>query len=265
GRVARPSGRPAQGRSGHRGGPAAHPGPRGHGPERTELSVIAVALAQIRIHWARFLAIGLGIALAAGFVATTLIINSSLQNSLESAVGRSFSHADLTVIPGKDVFVGGDEVAPLLGPMSDVDGVHTASLSARTLTTGRGTSFSESSFALSPVPAEARLVSFALVSGQRPTAPTALVLDTSTAEDLGARIGDEIRFTVDSVPVETGDDDTPIYRGPSHNTVTFTVVGLAEMGEDPAPPGANRALTTASGHQEDFAEQGDGHACKRAH
>ncbi|QUL80719.1 FtsX-like permease family protein [Brevibacterium sp. SMBL_HHYL_HB1] len=219
--------------------------------------MIAVALAQIRIHWARFLAIGLGIALAAGFVATTLIINSSLQNSLENAVGRSFSHADLTVIPGKDVFVGGDEVAPLLGPMSDIDGVHTASLSARTLTTGRGTSFSESSFALSPVPADAHLDSFDLVSGQRPNAPTDLVLDASTAEDLGAAIGDEIRFTVDSVPVETGDDDTPIYRGPSHSSVTFTVVGLAEMGEDPALPGANRALTTASGYQEYFAQQGD--------
>lgn len=68
--------------------------------------MIAVALAQIRIHWARFLAIGLGIALAAGFVATTLIINSSLQDSLEHAVGRSFEKSDLTVMPSRDVFVG---------------------------------------------------------------------------------------------------------------------------------------------------------------
>src|SRR5699024_3406778 len=36
-----------------------------------------------------------------------------------------------------------------------------------------------------------------------------------------------------------------------------TVVGLGEMGEDPALPGANRALTTASGYQEYFAQQGD--------
>src|SRR5690625_5616694 len=112
-------------------------------------------------------------------------------------------------------------------------------------------------FRSSPLPADAHLDSFNLVSGQRPNAPTDLVLDASTAEDLGAAIGDEIRFTVDSVPVETGDDDTPIYRGPSHSSVTFTVVGLAEMGEDPALPGANRALTTASGYQEDFAQQGD--------
>ena len=64
--------------------------------------MIAVALAQIRIHWARFLAIGLGIALASGFVATTLIINSSLQGSLEHAVGRSFEKSDLTVVPSRD-------------------------------------------------------------------------------------------------------------------------------------------------------------------
>src|SRR5699024_8534284 len=189
--------------------------------------------------------------------ATGEVRQPTLQNSLENAVGRSFSHADLTVIPGKDVFVGGDEVAPLLGPMSDIDGVHTASLSARTLTTGRGTSFSESSFALSPLPADAHLDSFDLVSGLRPNAPTDLVFDSSTTMDFGAEIGDEIRFAVDSVPVETGDDDTPIYRGPSHSSVTFTVVGLAEMGEDPALPGANRAQTTASGYQEYFAQQGD--------
>ncbi|WP_209325091.1 ABC transporter permease [Brevibacterium renqingii] len=219
--------------------------------------MIAVALAQIRIHWARFLAIGLGIALAAGFVATTLIINSSLQNSLEDAVGRSFSQADLTVIPDKDVFVGGDEVAPLLGPLAETEGVRSASLSARTLTAGRGSAFSESSFALSPVPADAGLDAFDIVSGERPQSTTDLVLDTRTAKSLGVGIGDEIRFTVDSVPVETGEEDMPVYRGPSHNSVTFTVVGLAQMGEDPALPGANRALTTASGYQEYFAQQGD--------
>ncbi|WP_210605297.1 ABC transporter permease [Brevibacterium oceani] len=219
--------------------------------------MIAVALAQIRIHWARFLAIGLGIALAAGFVATTLIINSSLQTSLEDAVGRSFSHADLAVIPAQDVFVGGESAAPLLTPMSEIDGVDSASLSARTVTTGRSTGFSESSFALSPVPTDERLDTFGVVAGHRPASTTDLVLDSRTAQSLDVGIGDEIRFTVDSVPVESGDEDMPIYRGPSHNSVTFSVVGLAEMGEDPALPGVDRALTTAAGYQEYFAQQGD--------
>ncbi|AZU00574.1 ABC transporter permease [Brevibacterium linens] len=219
--------------------------------------MIAVALAQIRIHWARFLAIGLGIALAAGFVATTLIINSSLQDSLEHAVGRSFEKADLAVIPHRDVFVGGDEASPLLGPLADVDGVSTASLSARTVTTGRGASFSESSFALSPVPADERHDTFDMVSGQRPDARTDLVLDTRTAADLAIGIGDEIRFTVDAVPVGSGDDDMPVYRGPSQSSVTFSVVGIAELRQDPARPGASRALTTAAGYQEYFAQQGD--------
>ena len=219
--------------------------------------MIAVALAQIRIHWARFLAIGLGIALAAGFVATTLIINSSLQDSLEHAVGRSFEKADLAVIPHRDVFVGGDEASPLLGPLADVDGVSTASLSARTVTTGRGAAFSESSFALSPVPADERHDTFDMVSGQRPDATTDLVLDTRTAADLAIGIGDEIRFTVDAVPVGSGDDDMPVYRGPSQSSVTFSVVGTAELGQDPALPGATRALTSAAGYQEYFAQQGD--------
>ena len=218
--------------------------------------MIAVALAQIRIHWARFLAIGLGIALAAGFVATTLIINSSLQDSLEHAVGRSFEKSDLTVVPSRDVFVGGDEASPLLGPLAGSTGGDCVSVGPHGNHWPRSNILREL-IALSPVPADERLDTFDMVSGQRPEAKTDLVLDTRTAKDLNVGVGDEIRFTVDAVPVESGNDDMPIYRGPSQSSVAFSVVGIAEMGQDPAMPGATRALTTASGYQEYFAQQGD--------
>lgn len=219
--------------------------------------MIAVALAQIRIHWARFLAIGLSIALAAGFVATTLIINASLQDHLRESVGKSFSHADLAIIPGQDEFVDGTEAAPLLEPLSEVEGVSSADLSARTLTTGRGIEFSESTFALAPTPVDPRLDAFTIIDGHRPDAVTDLALDSSTADTLNIGIGDKIRLAVDTVPVETGDDDIPIYRSPSESTSTFTVVGIVDIGEDPAIPGANRVLTTAASYHEFFAQRGD--------
>lgn len=219
--------------------------------------MIAVALAQIRIHWARFLAIGLGIALAAGFVATTIIISSSLQASLRESVGNAFSNADLVVIPGQDVFVDGREIAPLVEPLSATDGVDSVAVSSRTTTSGRGSTFSESTFALSPSPADPGLDTFSIVEGSRPLAITDLVLDETTAQDLGVGIGDEVRFSVDVVPVENGEDDVPIYRGPSQSTTTFTVVGIADMGVDPSAPGMNRALTTSASYQEHFASQGD--------
>ncbi|MDN6123158.1 MAG: ABC transporter permease [Brevibacterium sp.] len=219
--------------------------------------MIAVALAEIRIHWARFLAVGLGIALAAGFVASALIINSSLQASLRESVGHTFSQADLVIVPEQDVFVNGQEVSPLTDPLRQVDGVSTAAVNARTTTTGRGQSFSESTFALTPSPADPGLDSFSITDGTRPNSSTDVVLDEATATDLGVGIGDEIRFSVNAVSVEPGDDSMPVYRGPSQSNTMFTVVGLASMGSTPSTAGMHRAMTTSASYQEYFAQQGD--------
>nr|WP_209044297.1 FtsX-like permease family protein [Brevibacterium marinum] len=214
-------------------------------------------MAEIRIHWARFIAVGLGIALAAGFVASTLIINSSLQASLKEAVGHTFSRSDLVVVPAEDVFVNGHETASLTEELGDVDGVRTAAVNARTTTTGRGQEFSESTFAITPTPADPRLDTFSIASGSRPESITDLVLDEATAADLGVGIGDEIRFSVDSVTVDPADEDMPVYRGPGQSNTMFTVVGLASMGGSPATAGTHRAMTTSASYQEYFAQQGD--------
>ncbi|MGO2377238.1 FtsX-like permease family protein [Brevibacterium aurantiacum] len=219
--------------------------------------MISVALAEIRIHWARFIAVGIGIALAAGFVASTLIISSSLQTSLKDSVGHTFSESDLVVIPSQDDFVNGQEVAPVTEPLEQVYGVDTVAVNARTTTTGRGQSFSESTFALTPAPADPDLDTFTITEGTRPESITDLVLDAETAHELGASIGDEIRFSVDSVSLGPEDDSMPVYRGPSQSNTMFTVVGLAEMGSGPATTGTHRALTTSASYQEYFAQEGD--------
>ncbi|TSI14611.1 FtsX-like permease family protein [Brevibacterium aurantiacum] len=219
--------------------------------------MIAVALAEIRIHWARFLAVGLGIALAAGFVASTLIISSSLQTSLQESVGHTFSESDLVIVPGQDVFVNGQEVSPLVKPLERVDGVSGAAVSARTTTTGRGQSFSESTFALNPAPADTSLDTFSITEGTRPDSNTDLVLDEATATDLGVGIGEEIRFSVDAVSVGPDEDSMPVYRGPRQSNTTFTVVGLASMGSGPATAGMHRGMTTSASYQEYFAQKGD--------
>lgn len=219
--------------------------------------MIAVALAEIRIHWARFLAVGLGIALAAGFVVSTLILSSSLQASLKESVGHTFSKSDLVIVPGQDVFVDGQEVSPLKKPLEQADGVSTVAVHARTTTIGRGQSFSESTFALTPAPEDPGLDTFSITDGTRPDSITDLVLDKATATDLGVSIGDEIRFFVDSVSVAPDDDSMPIYRGPSQSDTMFTVVGLASMGSSPATAGMHRGMTTSASYQEYFAAQGN--------
>ena len=219
--------------------------------------MISVALAEVRAHWARFIAVGLGIALAAGFVASTLIVNSSLQASLRESVGHTFSQADLVLVPAQDVFVDGQEVSSVAQPLSEVDGVGSVAVNARTTTTGRGQSFSESTFALTPVPVDPRLDTFSLVDGTRPDSITDLVLDKGTAADLGVSIGDEIRFSVDSVAAAPAGDSMPVYRGPSQNNTVFTVVGLAAMGNSPTVSRVHQAMTTSASYQEYFAQQGD--------
>lgn len=161
------------------------------------------------------------------------------------------------IVPGQDVFVNGQEVSRLPKTLEQVAGVGSVAVNARTTTTGRGQSFSESMFALTPAPADSGLDTFSITDGTRPDSMTDLVLDEATAADLGVVIGDEIRFSVDSVSVRPDEDAMPVYRGPSQSNTMFTVVGLASMGTSPATAGMHRGMTTSASYQEYFAQEGD--------
>lgn len=219
--------------------------------------MIAVALAQIRVHWARFTAIGLGIALAAGFVSATLIVNSSLQESMREGIGATFARADVVVLPAPGAAIEPAEVAALTQELSGVPGVRAVEVSATAIASARGSGVRDTDFAVAPAPVDPRLDTFSITTGTRPIGPTDLVLSADTAADLGLRVGDTLRFSTGTARIDTDADSQPIYRGPRHSATDFTVVGLAEMGNDPRYVGTARAMTTSASYREHFARTGD--------
>lgn len=217
--------------------------------------MIPIVFAQMRAHWARFIAIGLGIALAAGFVSSTLIINSSLKSSLRESLGESFARSDLVVTGTGGAPISGEEISNLITPMNDVSGVASTAVNAETFTTGNGKTFSESYFLLNAAPEDPELDSFRMSSGERPASENDIVMDERTAKTLNIRLGDEIRMTIAQVPVEIDDDESlPVYRNSSESTRTFTVTGLARVPTDPLLVGQPRAIVSSASFQEYFAQ-----------
>lgn len=219
--------------------------------------MISVAFAQIRAHWARFAAIGLGIALAAGFVSATLIINTSLQESLREGIGQSFSRAGVVVMPVTGAAIDPPEVAAVTESLAGVPGVSAVEVTASAVASARGGGIADTDFAVTPAPGDPRLDTFSVVEGSRPQEPTDVVVDTATAADLGVGVGDTLRFTTATARIDTDTDSMPVYRGPRHSATDFTVVGIAEMGDDPTFVGMPRALTTGASYREHFARSGD--------
>lgn len=218
--------------------------------------MIAVAFAQIRVHFARFIAIGLGIALAAGFVSATLIISASLDSSVRDGISQSYANADLVLMPETGADLDPSAVAAFSDDLAAQPGIGAVDVAASAIASGRSDAFADTDFAISPTPVDPGLDTFAVREGTRPQAPTDLVVDSGTAADLGLGVGDVVRFSTASARIDTDAEEMPIYRAPRSAVTDFTVVGIAEMGEDPTLAGLPRALTTAASYREHFAQIG---------
>src|SRR3954470_3409955 len=63
--------------------------------------MLQVALAQVRQHARRFVAVGLAVMMAVGFLTATLMVNASTEASLANSIGAGFRNADLVVSAGE--------------------------------------------------------------------------------------------------------------------------------------------------------------------
>src|SRR6185312_15286755 len=64
--------------------------------------MLQVALAQVRQHARRFIAVGLAVVMAVGFLTATLMVNASTEASLGNSIGATFRNADMVVSEGPD-------------------------------------------------------------------------------------------------------------------------------------------------------------------
>jgi len=202
--------------------------------------MISVAFAQIRAHWARFAAIGLGIALAAGFVSATLIINTSLQESLREGIGQSFSRAGVVVMPVTGAAIDPPEVAAVTESLAGVPGVSAVEVTASAVASARGGGIADPRVDALDRSLGDRQVAGAL-SGERRRG--LVEIEHPRVDDDGGRRAVDLRRGGDRVvrdpqgllqQPEAGDDDTDHHE--NHSQCVTHAGTFSSTREYPCPP-----------------------------
>ncbi|MBD7996865.1 ABC transporter permease [Arthrobacter sp. Sa2CUA1] len=207
--------------------------------------MLQVALAQVRLNARRFIAVGVAVLIAVGFLTATLIINASSKASLTQSVGQSFQNADLVVSAGYDDESGtfavlDEKTADLARGMDGVADTYTVLASSVAVRDGRGTSYA----VLTNIPADESLLPVAVVKGSLPAAAGDVAIDKQTADRRGIDLGSVL-------PVMSADDlagaETPL-----------TVTAIVEASSNPSMMG-NAQLYAVDQTAAPFATTGFGY------
>ncbi|MER2136105.1 MAG: ABC transporter permease [Arthrobacter sp.] len=186
--------------------------------------MLQVALAQVRLNARRFIAVGVAVMIAVGFLTATLIINASSKASLTQSVGQSFRNADLVVSAGYDDeaeswAVLDEQVAELAQSTDGVEDAYTVLGGSVTVRDGRGTSYA----VLTNLPADQSLLPVDVAKGALPAAAGEVAIDEQTAERRGIELGSVL-------PVVSTED-------PEGTETPLTVTAIVESSSDPTMMG----------------------------
>lgn len=200
--------------------------------------VLTLSFATLRHQLRRYLAPGLAIVLGVAFVASTLVLTSSLSSSITSAMAGQYEPY-ATVVTGEDDESLPADVAPLV---ADVDGVDDTDPIRSGLAQVRTTSGEQ----YAVVTNEASRTPHAVVEGRAPRSAQEVTLSRAAAAQSALSVGD-------TAPFVGLDRD-------SERPVTAKVVGLVDVGDDPryaggtpvvfATPQGVTTLTGAKGWDE---------------
>ena len=188
--------------------------------------MLQVALAQLRVHARRFIAVGLAVMLGVAFLSATLMVSATTKASLAQSIGASYARADL-VITGAD---GGDlsaDAVDNLAAVPGVEAVHPLERVFTNLTTG-----SQASRAVLTSTAPEQLETAVIDRGSYPSGVQEVALDAASAARLNVAPGD-------TVAVESGAPSTSPLNA-------LTVTGLIEPSDDPAIADAVQVLASPS-------------------
>ncbi|MHA7262911.1 ABC transporter permease [Arthrobacter sp. TMN-37] len=188
--------------------------------------MLQVALAQVRVHARRFIAVGLAVMLGVAFVSAALTIGATTTATLGASIGASYAKADL-VVSGPD----GAGVPPAaieeFAALPGVEAAHGHERAYAQLTTGSSTS---GAAVTSTAPRE--LETAELTQGSLPSGPNQVALDSTSAARLKVAPGD-------TVAIATG--------GPSTDPAgALRVTGLTEPSPDPTLSDTVQVLAPAS-------------------
>ncbi|AJT41261.1 ABC transporter permease [Psychromicrobium lacuslunae] len=153
--------------------------------------MLQVALAQVKTHARRFIAIGLAVMLAVGFLVATLLVGSSTQATLKASIGQSFNKADAVISST-------DYTKPLSSAnfeaVKKVSGVKEsyAQLSAQIQVSAKEGSFNAQLQNTAP---SAALQSGSLIKGNLPSAPNQVAIDQQSAERQQLNVGSTVTLS----------------------------------------------------------------------
>ncbi|KAB1659921.1 ABC transporter permease [Pseudoclavibacter sp. CFCC 13796] len=194
--------------------------------------MLRTTLSTLRAHWSRLVAVAIAVVLAVAFVAATLMLNASFQQTLRNTLGSDLTNADVLVEPqpvgandadhgddgGDEAGAGGASAARLtvgqlhavqhLPQVEAVGADQTASLALA----HDGRSQPVSASVQLPTP----LRPHALVAGAWVTGDGQMTMDAKGTDQLGLHVGDQVRFA------STGG-----------SPVEVTLVGLTETSNSP--------------------------------
>lgn len=192
--------------------------------------MLQVALAQVRVHARRFIAVGLAVMLGVAFLSATLMVSATTNASLGQSIGASYAKAGL-VVAGRDGSSVPAAVADELAAVPGVDLVHGLERAYSELTTG-----SQTSLAALTATAPERLETATVSRGSYPSQTDEVALDEASAARLDIVPGDTV--ALDSSGFSSSGSTSAAIGS------ALTVTGLTEASADPTLSGAVQVLAS---------------------
>ncbi|MBJ2121722.1 ABC transporter permease [Arthrobacter sp. MSA 4-2] len=188
--------------------------------------MLQVALAQLRVHARRFIAVGLAVMLGVAFVSAALTVGATTKATLGASIGASYAKADL-VVSGPEGLGVPPAAVGTFEALPEVTAVYGLERAYAQLTTGSRTS---SAALTSTAPGE--LDTAEVTQGSAPSGPNEVALDSASAARLEVAPGD-------TVAIDAG--------GPSTDPAgALTVTGLTAPSPDPNLADTVQVLAPAS-------------------
>ncbi|THJ66274.1 FtsX-like permease family protein [Arthrobacter echini] len=193
--------------------------------------MLQLALAQVRVHARRFIAVGIAVMLGVAFLSATLMVGATTNASLGQSIGASYARADL-VVTGEDTPYVPAGVVEELAAVDGVEGVHGLERGYGRISTG-----STTSFAVLTGTAPDGLEPAVVTSGSYPSQPDEVALDAASAARLEVVPGDVIALDRGGMAGATGSDTV---------SSDLLVTGLIEPSADPRLAGGMQILAAES-------------------
>ncbi|MGW6175413.1 FtsX-like permease family protein [Arthrobacter sp. NPDC055138] len=191
--------------------------------------MLQVALAQLRQHARRFIAVGLAVVMAVGFLTATLMVNASTEASLGNSIGANFRNADLVVSEGPDKPLD----ASALGAVTGAAGVGEV-FAHQQASIAFGTAAGASYGALQNT-APAGLENLELLDGALP-GDGEVAVDAETAEKQELSVGDKLELAPAAGMVAAEDVAAA--------GTALTVSGIVKLSKDPFMMGQPQLFAT---------------------